>query len=503
MSNCVKLPKSEVNIFNLPEEIFRVIFSYIDAEDLHLNLKSTCQRIRDYVTNYVEWEQTIIMLYRGIFYLYSMEAIPMIHMIKFAGKNPAVCTKETFPEVPNQRQYGVYERLVFAATIQQRIVIGVDYRCGSLEERGNRKSLEFFSLEKDEWIRIYRNLPEENNSATYDVPNDSDIIYSQIGESNIILFYTENGMDNFYEENGIDDFYTENGMDINFIELLYFHKNEVTDSLNGTLTYSSYCLDVPKEMRSLRNFCVIEKSKYECLVVGGWCYSDPESKEQEADKEEEEEEKEEGEGEEKDEDEEKIEEEEDEYEVDDEFICYKQTVWSGCLSQDKTQVIWKDTGHRIPFMGHSHRQVNKCFCVDEDIFLSYHNTGEKSCHLGSHNYDRYNWEEKKYYRNVFSPTSLSNEYTGVSGNIYENKEFVVVAVWIDHLMERMGRHVSVWLPINRMYSKRQPLVFTTYEGFCVCKYDKCKFCGCMHFGEQCNNAIGSEANNIFFLPILN
>ena len=126
MSNCVKLLKSEVNIFNLPEEIFRVIFSYIDADDLHLNLKSTCQRIRDYVTNYVEWEQTIIMLYRGIFYLYSMEAIPMIHMIKFAGKNPVVYTKETFPEVPNQLQRGVYERLVFAATIQQRIVIGVD-----------------------------------------------------------------------------------------------------------------------------------------------------------------------------------------------------------------------------------------------------------------------------------------------------------------------------------------------------------------------------------------
>ena len=135
------------------------------------------------------------------------------------------------------------------------------YYC--LESGSLRKRLECFSLEKDEWIRISRNVPEENQVATYDVSNDSKMIYSQIGESHIILFHTENRKDN------------------NLIKLLHFHKNEVTDFSNGTLTYSSYCFDVPEEIRSLRNFCLIEKTKSEFLVVGAFHqrYSDPEDKE--------------------------------------------------------------------------------------------------------------------------------------------------------------------------------------------------------------------------------
>ena len=444
--------------------------------------------MKNYVTNYVEWEQALIMLFQGYYISPPMEAVHMIRMIKFGGKKPLVQnlvqkpliqdTKTTFPDLPSQP--GVYKRLMLAATIQKRIVIGIEYESGSLTKR-----LEFFSLEKDEWIRISRNVPEENQVATYDVSNDSKMIYSQIGESHIILFHIENRKDN------------------NFIQLLHFHKNEVTDFSNGTLTYSSYCFDVPEEITSLRNFCLIEKTKSEFLVVGAFhqLYFDPEDKEEEV----EDEEHEEGKGAEKDEDEKKVEKDEEEegkYDVDDDGLIfrrsYKEIVWSGCLSQDKTKIIWKDTGHKIPLIGSYHR----CFCVGENIYLTYYNEGGEYCHINSHNYDRYDWEEKRYYRNVFSPSSLLNEHIGLSGNIDENKELVVVAARMNHLMKRMGQHVSVWLPFNRLYSKRQPLVFTRYEGGCRCIAKRCKFCGCRHFGEQCNNEIGSEANNIFFLPIL-
>ena len=121
MRNCVNLQGLDIHIFNLPEEIYRTIFSYLDAEDLHLNLRNTCQQLRDYVTNYVEWEQTAIMFFQGLVLYHP--PIEAVHMIKFASRKPIVYTKTTFPEVPN---LGDSTRLVFAATIQKRIVIVVD-----------------------------------------------------------------------------------------------------------------------------------------------------------------------------------------------------------------------------------------------------------------------------------------------------------------------------------------------------------------------------------------
>ena len=159
---------------------------------------------------------------------------------------------------------------MFAATIQKRIVIGLDYRHGSL-----RKSLEFFSLEKDEWVRICPSGKKHfAYDETYDVSNDSKTTWSQIGESNIILFHT---MD---------------VKDYAFFELLHFHNTEVRDLLNGTLTYSSYCFAAPEQIRSLRIFCLIERTESEVLLVGG-------QKE----------------------------------------VGGTPTVWSGCLSQDKTKII--------------------------------------------------------------------------------------------------------------------------------------------------------------------
>ena len=521
MSNCVKLQKLNVQIFNLPEEIFRTIFSYLDANDLHSNLFNTCQQMRDYVTNYAEWEQTLILLvngYQGIQWI--SRAMEAVHMIKFGGSKPHIYTKAAFPALPSQPD--VSARLVFAATIQKRIVIGIDYlQCTNPPTHSNfrhgrfRKDLKYFFLEKDEWIRICRHKPEENQFATYDTSKDSKIKYSQIGESNIIMFYTEDRKDT------------------KFIELLYFHKNEATELLNGTLTYSSYFVHAPEQIRSLDNFCLIEKTKYEFLVVGGirQYHSDSDNDEEQAkdkqeeeeddDDDEEEDEKEEDEdGEEKDEEEEYKEQDAEDaaqYVIDKSgCIFYELTVWSGCLSQDKKKIIWKDTGHKIPFMGHYHpispnikdqftkkiklyhSENHRCFCVGDNIYLSYRNgdgCGGDECGFDSLSYDRYDWEEKKYYRNVFSPSSLLNKFTGVPGNIDENKKLVLVAARMNHLMEGMGGHISIWFPVNRLYSKRQPLVFARYKSYCYCICNNCK--------NQCRNAIGSEANSIFFLPIVN
>ena len=120
MTNCLELHNLDAHIFNLPEEIFRTIFSFIDAKDLHLNLKKTCQKIKSYVANYVEWEQTFMMLFKN-----NDKGVPMeaVRIIKFTTKRPLFYNNAPLPKIPHHR---ANTRLLFAATIHKRIVIGVD-----------------------------------------------------------------------------------------------------------------------------------------------------------------------------------------------------------------------------------------------------------------------------------------------------------------------------------------------------------------------------------------
>ena len=121
MSDCVKRQKLNVKILNLPEDTFRTIFSYLDADDLYFNLKNTCQQMRNYVTNYVEWEQTLIMLLQG---RYQGPPMEVVQIVKFGGRKPHIYTKPALPTFPIQPDF--HEHLVFAATIHKRIVIGLD-----------------------------------------------------------------------------------------------------------------------------------------------------------------------------------------------------------------------------------------------------------------------------------------------------------------------------------------------------------------------------------------
>ena len=120
MPNRVELKNLGAQIFNLPEEIFRMIFSYLDAGDLPLNIERTCQKMIKHVINYVECELTLIMLSKKSYQGTHMEALDMI---KFANEKSLIHKKDTFPAFPNQQ---VNTSLVFSATLHKRIVIGVD-----------------------------------------------------------------------------------------------------------------------------------------------------------------------------------------------------------------------------------------------------------------------------------------------------------------------------------------------------------------------------------------
>ena len=426
MLNCLELHSLDAHIFNLPEEIFRTIFSYIDAKDLHLNLKKTCQKIENYVANFVEWEQTFMMLFKT-----NDKGVPMeaVRIIKFATKRPLFYNNANLPKIPHHR---ANTRLLFAATIHKQIVIGVDYG-----------SLKFFRLEEKKWIRIYRHQPGEistrktkkNARKTYDVSSNSKAIWSPIGESSIILFHLKQE----------EEKYT--------IGILNFHKNEVCDLINHTITYSSCYVDAPEAMISLTRLCVMQKAESEILVVDYDCYS---------------------------------------------HSCDSVTngaVWSGCLTKDKTKVIWKDTEHQIPFLGPRTfmDEGTTCFYVDDNIYLSYWKT-----RLDNKIYDRYSWQERKYYRDVFS---ISNHvYAGESKKssaIGAKKNMIVVAAPINNLGKKDCSKLSIWTPINRLYANQEIIFFTrnSLDEICRCKMAN-------HFDEQYGNELCPRTNSIFLLPVL-
>ena len=121
------------------------------------------------------------------------------------------------------------------------------------------------------------------------------------------------------------------------------------------------------------------------------------------------------------------------------FDCYSEscdsvtngTLWSGCLTEDKKNVIWNNTEHQIPFLGERAFMDNgtTCFCLDDNIYLSYWKT-----RLDNKIYDRYNLEERKYYRDVFSISNhVYAEESKKSLDIGVNKKMIVVAAPINNL----------------------------------------------------------------------
>ena len=127
-----KSDSGNVHIFDLPEQIFRRIFSYLDVNDIHSNLRKTCKKIEQFVRGYVEWENTVMLVFQKIDQDNPME---LVHITKYTCKRPLYYVKATYPDIPDRSMsQGSMSHIRYAAIIRKHIVIGVDrfdyYRYG-------------------------------------------------------------------------------------------------------------------------------------------------------------------------------------------------------------------------------------------------------------------------------------------------------------------------------------------------------------------------------------
>ena len=68
MSNRLKkkrLDDNTAHILDLPEQIFRIIFLYLDDDAIY-SLKNICNKVKRYVNGYVEVERRFLVLYNDM-----------------------------------------------------------------------------------------------------------------------------------------------------------------------------------------------------------------------------------------------------------------------------------------------------------------------------------------------------------------------------------------------------------------------------------------------------
>ena len=369
-----KSDAGNVHIFDLPEQIFRRIFSYLDENDIHSNLRKTCKKIEQFVHGYVKWENTVLLPFQNIDQGTPME---LVQIIKYKHKRPHYYVKATYPDIPNRS----LSRIRFAGIIRKQIVIGVDhcdyYRYGCCIQH----ELWYYSFEEHEWSRMcdqermcqprktYTRADDDDKRSTDDDKRSLYAMWTQISESDIIVFHTKK-LDNS-----------------NFIEILHFNEKEQ----DGRLTYTSCYCRVPEEICNLRNFCIVQRLESEILIVGGQReYWGPHGEHPQ-------------------------------------FVP-NETVWSGILLKDNTGVSWKDSGHKIPFRGIGATG----FCIDDSIYLAYF-----ECDLSNYAYFktnktsiRYDWKTKNYHENVFPLWPEWLVYLGTCGhivNVNEREKLVLLA----------------------------------------------------------------------------
>ena len=414
---------------------------------------NTCKTIKQFVVSYVEWENTSLLLYQNIAKHHPLE---LVHIIKYKNKNPHYYIKATHLSIPDRVHVRI--KCMFATTIRKKIVIGVDY-CGYYPYGMDHPNIHLFSFEDNEWTRVY---PDETRkvytgSTVYkdiDFEKNYKVMWSPIGESDVVKIYVGKRGES------------------NCIEILHFDKKEP----DSRLTYSTYCYVAPEEIRCLRNFGIVQRRKSEILLVGGQRECDYDQFNAYYG--------------------------EDEYgqyydEDDGPFYVPNETIWAGVLSTANSDVIWKDTGHIVPFLG------NTLFCINDNIYLS-HIEGNVP-HLATKNTShRYNCNTQEYQKNVFSVLPEWHVYPGTCGNIVNvdaTKDLVLMAVRKEYWAINNG---------YKRYFKRQILSFTENQGFHEIthfnhdhktKYPEfkrnieCLECECIkHFGI--------DDRQIFILPIL-
>ena len=119
-----RLDSKTVHILDLPEQIFRRIFIYLD-DDAIFSLKKICNKIKSYVDGYVELERRFLVLYNDRYERrFAMESM---HMIKFPAKNPRIRAKMTQSSLSISNPPSSFAKHAFATTIQQYNVIVLYY----------------------------------------------------------------------------------------------------------------------------------------------------------------------------------------------------------------------------------------------------------------------------------------------------------------------------------------------------------------------------------------
>ena len=106
-----------VTILDLPEPIFREIFTYLDLETVY-RMKHLCQQIKEYVNGFLE--------FGGIFMLATGRNVPseIIHIFKQTNKNAVVYSKLIDP-YPYPRGFRATDLGSFGANLNKKVVIGV------------------------------------------------------------------------------------------------------------------------------------------------------------------------------------------------------------------------------------------------------------------------------------------------------------------------------------------------------------------------------------------
>jgi len=234
-----------VTILDLPEPVFREIFTYLDLETVYL-MKHLCQQINEYVNGFLE--------FGGTFMLSTGRNIPseIIHIYKQRNKEAVVYSRLVDP-FPYPRGFRATDLGSFGANLNQNIVFGVYH--GHIESF--KFSVQKFNPLTNEWSPIhagqkkdagYSNQGDPSNKEKKKLWRGGPIISScAISSSSLILFY-----------GGYSDAN-------NSAQLLKLYEN---DSKHRT-EYSLCDIEIPQSLKSIKEFTLIRISSNQIMLIGG------------------------------------------------------------------------------------------------------------------------------------------------------------------------------------------------------------------------------------------
>lgn len=159
MAKSTQVSKSETNILDLHQAIFREIFGYLEYSVVYFTLRSVCRKLKEYVDAFVQL--------RGMFLLNNGTDMPtkILHILKQNNKIISLCCSKLAPiRLPTTTNYGQYWDIgSFGATFHGKIVVGI-YRRYCVRKTSKYSSslyLNEYNPKENKWIEIQ---PEDGNT---------------------------------------------------------------------------------------------------------------------------------------------------------------------------------------------------------------------------------------------------------------------------------------------------------------------------------------------------